>query len=78
MNGTAAYTLLSPTSAQHQMRTLTFDFTARAMLCAVYAMAPCLCLYVCVSVSVASRILDLIKWLIIGTCKQRCTIAQGL
>ena len=48
-------------------------FTARAMLCAVYAMAVCMSVCVCLP-----QVGVLLKWLNIGARKQRHTIAQGL
>ena len=52
-------------------------FTARAYALAVYAMVVCLsvCLSVCLCLS---QVGVLLKWLNIGTRKQRHTIAQGL
>ena len=53
-------------------------FTARAML-SRYMPWPCVCLSVCLCLCLClSQVGVLLKWLNIGTRKQRRTIAQGL
>ena len=68
-------TLQKVRSRPHQQMDLRYIFTAQAMLCAVYSMVVCLCVCLCVSLS---QVGVLLKWLNIGTHKQRRTIAQGL
>ena len=53
-------------------------FTARAML-SRYMPWPCVCLSVCLCLCLClSQVGVLLKWLNVGTRKQRHTIAQGL
>ena len=57
--------------------TVDIHFYRASSALAVYAMV--MCLSVCVSVSVClSQVGVLLKWLNVGTRKQRHTIAQGL
>ena len=62
---------------QHLLAQSISHFYRASSALAVYAMVVCLCLCVCVCVCL-SQVGVLLKWLNVGTRKQRHTIAQGL